>query len=56
MYKDPDEWVEAITILDDDKIYREYSERAKIYSRKFKIQKTIQEFKELLEHELDLRV
>lgn len=56
MYKDPEEWVEAITILDDDKIYRDYSERAKIYSEKFKIQKTTQEFKELLEHELDLRV
>ena len=56
LYEYPEKWVEAITILDDDKVYEDYSKRAESHSKKFEIQKTIQEFKELLEHELDLRV
>lgn len=55
-YEDAEKWIEAITMLDDNKVYEGYSERAKIYSRKFRIEKIVREFKELLEHELDLMV
>jgi len=56
LYEDPENWVDAIAMLDDDRVYEAYSERAKIFSKKFGMQKTFKEFKELVEHKLDLWV
>jgi glycosyltransferase involved in cell wall biosynthesis len=53
-YKDINGWMEAIKFLDNQKLYAEYSLKAKKYSEKFNILTTLNDFVDLMRNELGI--
>ncbi|MCQ1536899.1 glycosyltransferase [Methanosarcina sp. KYL-1] len=53
-YGDPEKWIDAISLLEDENKYREYSEKAEFHALKFKIETNIRELKNLVKTRLEL--
>ncbi|MFY1110078.1 MAG: glycosyltransferase family 4 protein [Methanosarcinaceae archaeon] len=55
-FKDPEQWVKAINLLENDEAYREYSEKARIHSQRFTVENTLGQFKSLLRNTFALKI
>ncbi|WP_406657583.1 glycosyltransferase family 4 protein [Methanolobus sp. ZRKC2] len=50
------DWINAINLLYDESIYKEYSEKARIHSMKFNLDTIITQFKDLVKNQVDITV
>ncbi|MEZ5335174.1 MAG: glycosyltransferase [Methanolobus sp.] len=53
-YKNPEEWINAIKLLDDEDIYHGYSDKAKTHAMDFEISMVVSEFRDLIKNQLGL--